>query len=108
MARRPSQIMRIARRTIRLLREKVPIRSAYLFGSHVDGSAHAESDIDIAVFSSRFDRMHVEERIDVISRVQMAIGAEVEIHAFPTRLLAHARPTNFVGFIIRHGKKIAA
>ena len=53
--------------------------SAYLFGSHAEGRAHRESDVDVAVlldwsvFPGRRDRF--EERVRLSSRLPGALGA---------------------------------
>lgn len=108
MARRADEVRRIVRQTVRLLKQHIDVQKAYLFGSYVDGTATETSDIDIAIFSPSLAKLDLEKKMEILARVQMNIGAEVEIHLFPTKTLAHARPSNFVGYIVDHGKKIAA
>jgi predicted nucleotidyltransferase len=73
----------------------------------VRGEAGPDSDIDIATFSSARANMSLEEEVNLLVRVEMKIQAEVEIHLFSDRCLEEARPTNFYGYILERGKRIA-
>lgn len=39
---------------LNLVRKDMPISAVYLFGSHAKGTAHKDSDIDIAIISPSF------------------------------------------------------
>ncbi|MCL4516869.1 MAG: nucleotidyltransferase domain-containing protein [Firmicutes bacterium] len=106
MARQLAQVTEIASKTIRLLKDRIPIQSAYLFGSYTQGTADDDSDIDIAAFSPAIDNMDLETKIDLVARVQKEANAEVEIHLFPERCLKEARATNFYGYILSTGTEI--
>jgi len=107
MAKSIAEIKKIARKTVNRLAEYLPVYSAYLFGSYATGRADDKSDIDIAVFSPAVDKMGLEDKVNLISRVQQSIKAGVEIHLFSLKRLRNARPTNFYGYIIKTGTKIA-
>jgi predicted nucleotidyltransferase len=107
MVRPITEVKKIISETLDCLAEYLPVHSAYLFGSYAAGLARDNSDIDIAVFSPSVETMRLEEKVNLISMVQQYIKAEVEIHLFSSRRLKHARPTNFYGYILKTGKKIA-
>ncbi len=106
MGRDIEKIERIAQQTISLLRKRIPIIQAYLFGSHVDGMAHESSDIDIAAFSPEVGNMPLEVKTNLIVSIERQIDAPVELHLFSEKNLAEARPTNFFGYLQTQGKQI--
>lgn len=65
MARSLAEIETIASRTLSLLRERIPVTQAYLFGSQVEGVPDENSDIDIAAFSPAADVMDATKRIEL-------------------------------------------
>ena len=100
------EVNRIARRTTKLLKNYVRLKAGYLFGSYVNGNPHKYSDIDLAFFSPSVNRMGIEEKISLISKVGEQVGSDVEIHLYSDRCLKDARPTNFYGHILKTGRKI--
>lgn len=48
-------VIETARRYIEELNKKIPLQSAWVFGSRVRGDATEHSDLDIAVVSTEFD-----------------------------------------------------
>lgn len=57
--------------------------SAYLFGSTVEGRTHRQSDVDVAVLLDRGRYPRAADRFDarlrLISRLQAAIGGELDL-----------------------------
>ena len=57
--------------------------SAYLFGSHARGTAHRESDVDVAVLLSRDHYpdadARFEARVTLTSQLTTALGHEVDL-----------------------------
>lgn len=106
MARSLAEIEAIASRTLSLLRERIPVTQAYLFGSQVEGIPDENSDIDIAAFSPAADAMDTTKRISLVVDVERQIGASVELHLYGASQFAEARPTNFFGYLLTHGKPI--
>ncbi|MFZ2357005.1 MAG: nucleotidyltransferase domain-containing protein [Candidatus Omnitrophota bacterium] len=100
------EVNRIAHRTTKLLSSYVRLKAGYLFGSYVNGKPHKYSDIDLAFFSPSVNRMGIEEKISLISKVGQQVGSDVEIHLYSDRCLKDARPTNFYGHILKTGRKI--
>ena len=108
MVRQFSEIEEIVRKVIRLVSESSPVQAAYLFGSYAAGNPRDDSDIDIAIFADGVDEMGAEERIVLITKIQKQFDAEIELHLFSSDMLKEERPSNFFGYIIAHGKEIAA
>ena len=88
------------------LRERIPIEAAYLFGSQLTGEADKDSDIDLAIFSPAVDGLNLIERVHLTSELALRCDSNLELHLFSSRALANARPTNFAGYIVTHGKRL--
>lgn len=106
MARNLTEIETVARRTLSLLRDRIPVTQGYLFGSHVEGIPDESSDIDIAAVSPAADAMDAAAKVALVVEVERQIGASVELHLYGTSQFAEARPTNFFGYLFTHGKPI--
>lgn len=88
------------------LGQRIRIEAAYLFGSQLTGETHEFSDIDVAVFSRDLDGMDIFDRVHLASSVTLECDRRLELHLYSSRALANARPTNFAGYIIAHGKRL--
>ncbi len=106
MARKPAEVTSLIERTLSSLRSRIPIAKALLFGSYLEGKAHEYSDIDIAVFSPAVDAMSFQQKVDLIVEIERQIRDSIDLHLFGVTSLAEARPTNFVGYLLTHGKPI--
>ncbi len=106
MARNFAEIEIVASRTLTLLKERIPVMQAYIFGSHVEGVPDENSDIDIAAFSPAADAMDAATRVALVVDVERQVGASVELHLYGASQYAEARPTNFFGYLLTHGKLI--
>jgi len=93
-------------RALDFLRQRIRIEAAYLFGSQLAGNTHLDSDIDLAVFSPDVENMRFMERVRLGSDLALECHPDVELHLYSSRALADARPTNFAGYIVRHGKRL--
>ncbi len=106
MARTLFEITNIAERALDILSQELPISAAFLFGSHVDGVPHEGSDIDLAIFTPNEARPKLDDKARLQLQVQRDCALEVELHFYPARALGQARPTNFYGYLLRHGKRL--
>lgn len=77
---------------------RVPISRIYLFGSHAQGTAGPEIDIDIAVFLDNDEVDGFPEERELMS-LRRDIDSRIEPHAFSTLDLRETDP--FVQDILR-------
>lgn len=95
-----------ARRAIEVLSRSSKVAATYLFGSHVDGTVHPWSDIDLAVFVENLDTFDLSDRARVTARVQKEAGDEVELHLLPAEDLKQRDPAGFSAWVLAHGVEI--
>lgn len=89
------------------LKEKIHINEAFIFGSYVTGKPDKWSDIDLAIFSPDVEGWTIEQKAELATSVKLNCNTGIELHIFPLSALAEARPTNFYGYIIKNGRKVA-
>ncbi len=106
MARRAEEVASVVKQTIALVRSRIPVSRAFLFGSYLEGTADEYSDIDIAVFGQAADGMTFQEKVSFVVAIERQIKDSIDLHLFGAQSLAKARPTNFFGYICTHGKPI--
>ena len=87
-------------------RDRVRIEAAYLFGSQLTDNADEDSDIDLAIFSPDVDPLNFVERVHLTSEISLNCDLRLQLHLYPSRALAEARPSNFAGLIVTHGKRL--
>lgn len=73
MVYQESQLKNIAYNFVRRLNKKIPVEMVILFGSYAWGHPQKNSDIDLAVISSRFEKMDDIKRIMLLSDVARKI-----------------------------------
>ena len=94
----------IIKQAIGLLRRKIRVHQAILFGSHARGEADEWSDIDLAVISADFAHMRQREIMDLLVEVALSVDLSIEIRPYTLKDLKEARPTNLLGHILAEGK----
>ena len=93
-------------RTIKYLQDRISITEVILFGSYASGTPHKYSDIDIAVVSPDFENKDVSFKADIFSKAKINCSIDVDIHPFTDKARKNARPTNFMGHILKTGTVI--
>jgi predicted nucleotidyltransferase len=93
-------------RTIEYLQDRISITEVILFGSYASGTPHKYSDIDIAVVSPDFENKDVSFKADIFSKAKINCSIDVDIHPFTDKARKNARPTNFMGHILKTGTVI--
>jgi predicted nucleotidyltransferase len=99
-------IRRKAQQAIRVLAQQAHVRAAYLFGSHVDGTADQDSDIDIAAFIDEARQWDIRRRARAAVETQKQTGYEIELHIFPADLLDNPPSASFAAYVQHHGVRI--
>jgi predicted nucleotidyltransferase len=88
---------------LRVLALHMQVRAGYVFGSHVDGTPDAYSDIDLAVFVEGLEAWDIFQRADMTALVQGEVGDNIELHYFPAQALASSDPASFAAYVLHHG-----
>jgi predicted nucleotidyltransferase len=86
------------------VRRKRRIDAAYLYGSHVNGTASKWSDIDLAVISADFSGDVFEDRL-ALMRIAARVDDRIEPHPFTPQRFDASDP--LVGEICRTGIRVA-
>ena len=77
-----------------------------MFGSYVGGTLHERSDIDLAIFTPPADTWTRQARHVVNRAIRKAVDLAVEVRFLGMAGNANARPSNFAGYVLEHGKRI--
>jgi predicted nucleotidyltransferase len=88
------------------LRKYFNIKQVILFGSQLEKRADKFSDIDLAVISPDFSGKSYEEILNIFADLALKFGSNIELHPFSDEDLKNARPTNFLGFLLKSGKTV--
>ncbi|MFP4171983.1 MAG: nucleotidyltransferase domain-containing protein [Candidatus Hydrogenedentota bacterium] len=91
---------------VRVFSRRARVRAAYLFGSHVHGTADEWSDIDIAVFADEVATWSLDQRVAACVEPQRLIGDDIELHLFPTAFLENPPQASFAQYVLRHGARL--
>lgn len=81
----------------------IEIKSAYLFGSVVEGKNSKYSDIDLAVISDSFTGCRYDDRVKLNPYI-LKINSNIEVHPFTTKEFRVDNP--FAKEIMENGKRI--
>jgi predicted nucleotidyltransferase len=95
-----------AKLAVRALSRAAKVRMAYLFGSHLEGTADQYSDIDLGVFVEGLENWDLPKMVQISAAVQKEVGDDVELHYFTARQFSNPQRGSFAAFVIRHGKPI--
>ncbi len=94
------------RRVIQLLEDKTEVVAAYLFGSHVDGSADEYSDWDIALFVDNYQWWTLMRQVRISCKIKEAEGDDLDLHFFDASQLPNPSPASFAGWVVKNGVRI--
>ncbi|GHU72202.1 hypothetical protein AGMMS49992_07660 [Clostridia bacterium] len=70
-----------AYRYVKCVQTFIPVDSAYLFGSYAKGTAHEDSDIDVAIVSPFFTGDPIDDRVWLMNKRHL-IDSRIEPHPF--------------------------
>lgn len=100
------EVMADARDAVRVVSQRAPVRSAFLFGSYVQGRADGDSDVDLAVFVEGAEAWGLRERVDLACLVQREVGDHIELHVFPASALRRPEPASFAAYVQKNGLEL--
>ncbi len=104
MAAIPQDVLNLANEYITKLRTQIPIAKVILFGSYSKGTYTKDSDIDLAIFSSAFQKM---SRIDGTTYLLMqALEYKMDIQPQPYTMEDYNQHLGIVDDIIKTGIEI--
>ena len=95
-------IEQCAVQALRVLALHMKVSAGYIFGSHVDGTPDAYSDIDLAVFVEGLEAWDIFQRSDLTALVQGEVGDDIELHYFPAQALESSDPASFAAYVLHH------
>lgn len=95
------KIIKIAQRYAEKVRDAMPVKMVVLFGSHVSGKPHKDSDIDIAVIVDEFRGDYLKASANLFSLVR---GIDTKIE--PVLLSRKNDRSGFLAYVLRQGKVI--
>ncbi len=95
------EIIKIAQRYAEKVKAAMPVKMIVLYGSQVGGTAHKESDIDIAVIVDDFQGDYLAASAELFNLVR-GINTRIE----PVLLSQKHDKSGFAASVIRHGKII--
>jgi predicted nucleotidyltransferase len=84
----------------------VSVERIILYGSHQRGTAHKDSDIDIAVFSEAFGPPQHVEFLGVLSEAKWTTEPMIEAIGFHPSVLEHVNPISFLYEIVSTGEVV--
>ncbi len=108
MAQHDEMIEARATEAVIYLRRFASVAAAYLFGSHVEGTADRWSDIDLAVFIEGLESWDLHDRARVAVAVQKEAGDDIELHFFPAATLHQHDEAGFAAWVLHHGVPLSA
>lgn len=92
------EIVKIAKRYARTVAAAMPVKMVVLYGSHVTGTPHKDSDIDIAVIVDEFEGDYLKASANLFDLVR-----DINIRIEPVLLSCKHNRSGFVSHVLRHG-----
>jgi predicted nucleotidyltransferase len=89
---------------ISLLKKGLRIEAVILFGSHARGTAHEESDIDLAIISPDFEGVPLNRRQTMIAHLSVHRPWGLSPLGYPSSEYHNPGPHSFLEEIIRTGR----
>lgn len=98
------RITQVIQRYLKVLeKNKIRVKEAYLFGSHIKGGFDKNSDIDLAVVSDDFIGDCIDDQF-LLMRLRRKVDISIEPHPFLSKDFTDSNP--FAREIIKTGKRV--
>jgi predicted nucleotidyltransferase len=91
---------------VALLEKGIRIEAIVLFGSHARGTAHEDSDIDLAVISPDFEGLPINKRQEIIADLSVRRPRDLSPIGYPSSAYHNPGRHSFLGEIIRTGRVV--
>lgn len=75
-------IEQISKEVVNFLSQYIKVDKIILFGSYAYGRPRKDSDFDIAVISEDIEKIGILEKIDLFSKVAVAVDYRIELKGF--------------------------
>jgi len=85
------------------LARKIRVNQMIVFGSHLEGMARADSDIDIFIISEDFNKMDFDQRWDILYGAAQDIEPDIDAWGFTPKELAQASRLTTLGYAREEG-----
>jgi len=96
-----------AMEAVRVIGQWGRVRAAYVFGSHVEGTADQWSDIDIAAFVEGAEEWDFERLSRACGAAQRQAGLDIEMHIFPASSYENPPRASFAQYVLQHGARLS-
>ena len=106
MALSEAKVTEIISGFISRLKQEIPVKHAFLFGSYARGDAKDYSDIDIAVISDWFDGKPKNKNLQYLSRIAASYNSLVEAIPFTEKEYRNLDKRTFLCSVIKTGRKL--
>ena len=97
----------IARYCEQLGRMGIRVERAILFGSHAQAKATEESDIDVLIVSSDFERMNTRERLELLGLAAARVWQPIEAIGCTPKEMEKVEPATLLEEILETGVRVA-
>jgi predicted nucleotidyltransferase len=106
MALSEDQLNEIIRGFCGELKQEIPIKEIFLFGSYAHANPKEYSDIDLAVVSDWFEGKPKIENMQYLSRIAAAYNSFIEALPFTEEEYINLDKRSFLASIIKRGRKL--
>ena len=104
MLRTHDSIKKIGHEVFNFLSLYIKVDRLILFGSYLNKTQRMDSDIDLAVISSDFEKMSIFKKINLLSKVPVAIDSRLELLGFTNKDFAKPEKISLLAFIKKTGQ----
>ena len=88
------------------LRKQLPLEGVYLYGSWAEDKATQESDVDLLILSSYFNKVSEEERDRLLYRLSVGIPLDLHLYGLTPEEYKSASHLTTVGTVRDSGKTV--